>query len=958
MAASSDSGVLEELEVLEAIYLDDLNISRDESGLVQSISLVLHPATGDDVHKKFVCMTLVIQIPEQYPNDLPTVTVRNPRGIGDEDIQSLLEAIDKRMEERKGESMLFEVIELAKESLTEGNIPQCSCVICMEHFQEGTSFTKTHCYHYFHNHCLARYAHHCQKAQEQEIRKITLHTEKEETKVHCPMCREDITHEILNLEKDIFNKMEEVEEEVHIQPSEELRKWQKEMDAIRQRQAERGGIIDVEANRNKFLLTEDDMRIMLPVQSEYKDEKERKDTQTDSIRTGRQASDGYRRGRGRSTEGKRHGNRNRDREDFGYREYRGAGRDAGAHAIERGRGRYFRADNEKYDRNNGYKHDGRDKTSRKGDNVNQGNNRSRDSKEKDVQYSRTQSQGNHSSDVVDHEIHKKLPCKKDEVNGLKEVDGIAESNEKAGSDRKSEDFLNRHESRAMDSGYQDENDMRTRGSGNQDRKREDFLNRHEGRVMDSGYQDENDMRTRGSGNKDRKREDCDKNESEAGSRKIVDQHVNCDQQEYHGNNSRIKDLRKENITINGERGKPLSGSKIENKDTSPLQHERNTDEKSHLERNLKDRPYSGSGRYGKCDTKNRQNNRPYSGYSRGSKSRYIAGNKTGEPFSRNNKGRPTSGDINKRSAPTDGKEKPSSGDGEIKPSAGDDKESMILGDGNDGAAVRDGKERSALGESEDNTNKPSSQHNSNSKNRPPSKFESVKKDRPLEEHGKRNELSNRTYSGHGRYEKGRFYSRHNKKDNSDQLSNYEGKRIRVKSERDHAGNDIKANAFKRDFVEVQAKDHIENNDLSKENIKGERKMGERGSFIRDKSGGNRYMQKSEVLTEDCYKKQDPHIESHVKESNHKMSKHDLGAARNGDSTEEGKVTLYPYYGVASDKTWANSNQESVDRLQGQESIHQQKPPGFVLKPPPGIFGKKEHGKINPVDQALDSDQQT
>lgn len=56
---------------------------------------------------------------------------------------------------------LFNIFQLAKESLTEGNIPRQPCVICQQHFEEGESFTRTECYHYFHCHCLGRYVQHC-----------------------------------------------------------------------------------------------------------------------------------------------------------------------------------------------------------------------------------------------------------------------------------------------------------------------------------------------------------------------------------------------------------------------------------------------------------------------------------------------------------------------------------------------------------------------------------------------------------------------------------------------------------------------------------------------------------------------------------------------------------------------------------------------------------------------------
>lgn len=47
-------------------------------------------------------------------------------------------------------------------------MPHCPCTICLEHFTEGEPFTKTDCYHYYHQYCLARYIHHVLAAQEEE----------------------------------------------------------------------------------------------------------------------------------------------------------------------------------------------------------------------------------------------------------------------------------------------------------------------------------------------------------------------------------------------------------------------------------------------------------------------------------------------------------------------------------------------------------------------------------------------------------------------------------------------------------------------------------------------------------------------------------------------------------------------------------------------------------------------
>lgn len=67
--------------------------------------------------------------------------------------------------------------QLAKESLTDGNVPYCPCTICCEHFTEEDMFTKTDCYHYFHNNCLQRYIKHQLDVQKQVEKSRIQHTE-------------------------------------------------------------------------------------------------------------------------------------------------------------------------------------------------------------------------------------------------------------------------------------------------------------------------------------------------------------------------------------------------------------------------------------------------------------------------------------------------------------------------------------------------------------------------------------------------------------------------------------------------------------------------------------------------------------------------------------------------------------------------------------------------------------
>ncbi|XP_048770535.2 uncharacterized protein LOC125676746 isoform X2 [Ostrea edulis] len=252
-----DSGIEEELEVLKSIYIDELNLKTSESGWPELISLQLHPSTGDEVEKKYVCITLELQPTQMYPHDIPSIDIKYPRGIGEEEVNRLQTSLMTLATELQGGPMLYDLIELAKESLTEGNVPHCPCTICYEHFHKGEEFTKTTCYHYFHCQCLSRYIKHVLENIEQENQSCPTHLKRDDkqTKAPCPVCREEID---CNL--DIVTREITTEDQMQaFVPTAEMKKWQKEMSGLLNRQREKGGVIDMEEEKNKFLITQDDV---------------------------------------------------------------------------------------------------------------------------------------------------------------------------------------------------------------------------------------------------------------------------------------------------------------------------------------------------------------------------------------------------------------------------------------------------------------------------------------------------------------------------------------------------------------------------------------------------------------------------------------------------------------------------------------------------------------------------
>ncbi|XP_060157817.1 E3 ubiquitin-protein ligase RNF25 isoform X3 [Globicephala melas] len=226
-AAGEEDWVLpSEVEVLESIYLDELQVVKG-NGRSSSweICITLHPATAEDQDSQYVCFTLVLRVPAQYPHAVPQISIRNPRGLSDEQIHKISQALSHMAEAGLGTAMLYELIEKGKEILTDNNIPHGQCVICLYGFQEKEAFTKTTCYHYFHCHCLARYIQHMEQELQAQGREQEREWQHAATK-----------------------------QELY-QPDAESLRQQEERKRLYQRQQERGGIIDLEAERNRYFIS-------------------------------------------------------------------------------------------------------------------------------------------------------------------------------------------------------------------------------------------------------------------------------------------------------------------------------------------------------------------------------------------------------------------------------------------------------------------------------------------------------------------------------------------------------------------------------------------------------------------------------------------------------------------------------------------------------------------------------
>ncbi|XP_053194940.1 E3 ubiquitin-protein ligase RNF25 [Scomber japonicus] len=253
MAAESD--VLCEIEVLQSIYLDELLVTRREDRGWE-VSLVLYPSTGEDSVSQFVRLTLTLTLDQQYPSSSPVISIHNPRGLSDDKLSSVQKCLQLEAQSSLGSPVLYQLIEKAKEILTESNIPHGNCVICLYGFKEGETFTKTSCYHYFHSHCLGRYVRHSerelrQREKELEEDKTRERDERQELTVVCPVCREPLSYDVDQLLSSPVPQLPELDEAAI--SSDFQHKWF-ELQKLLERQRCRGGIIDPEEESNRFLI--------------------------------------------------------------------------------------------------------------------------------------------------------------------------------------------------------------------------------------------------------------------------------------------------------------------------------------------------------------------------------------------------------------------------------------------------------------------------------------------------------------------------------------------------------------------------------------------------------------------------------------------------------------------------------------------------------------------------------
>ncbi|KJH53054.1 zinc finger, C3HC4 type [Dictyocaulus viviparus] len=211
----------------------------------------------------------------QYPEVPPNIRFINPRGISEESYHQLIGEVNQHINENVGLPVMFDVLQHCADFIFEHQHSSSSlCPICLCPMA-SSRVSCTPCDHYAHTHCLDLHIEHTRRQLGEKLsaRDFKMCGDIDKS-LRCPVCRVVIDKEvdpILPSSTDEWTRKSHIEENGMVSsrsPSEEeshvgfefdWEKWRQQqalMKVIFEKQKEKGGIIDLEEERRKILVTE------------------------------------------------------------------------------------------------------------------------------------------------------------------------------------------------------------------------------------------------------------------------------------------------------------------------------------------------------------------------------------------------------------------------------------------------------------------------------------------------------------------------------------------------------------------------------------------------------------------------------------------------------------------------------------------------------------------------------
>ena len=165
--------------------------------------------------------------------------------------------LNKILEEKSGETLIYSMIETSRDLLTKWNFPEGNrCSICLYELTANDDVVRNECFHHLHCRCFAEYVVSTQRLNcVNDSQKCA--SNQTEIAIHCPVCRIQLNKNDCNKYCDPnrysvpYLSKEPLEDESNL--IEEAILNQKKLQTIYEKQLKNGGIID-ETQRINFVL--------------------------------------------------------------------------------------------------------------------------------------------------------------------------------------------------------------------------------------------------------------------------------------------------------------------------------------------------------------------------------------------------------------------------------------------------------------------------------------------------------------------------------------------------------------------------------------------------------------------------------------------------------------------------------------------------------------------------------
>ena len=82
------------------------------SGRPLELQTILYPSTADEAKQQYVCLTLFMKFPPDYPDQPPAIKLKNPRGLGEDFLANALKLCHEKCDHFSGSPVIYEIIEV------------------------------------------------------------------------------------------------------------------------------------------------------------------------------------------------------------------------------------------------------------------------------------------------------------------------------------------------------------------------------------------------------------------------------------------------------------------------------------------------------------------------------------------------------------------------------------------------------------------------------------------------------------------------------------------------------------------------------------------------------------------------------------------------------------------------------------------------------------------------------